>query len=196
MKIKAVIFDLDGTITEPYLDFDAIRKEMGVGEAAGSILELMEEMTPQQREDVERILYVHEQRAVDESTLNPGAQKTLEALGRAGIHVGILTRNRKCNALAIAQKHGLKFDAVIGREDGPVHVVENPVTESSRGHDSQFSQPFPDCSDILHVVQIINDVRRIIAEHIGRQDIFLILNDCQTYHIFNDSVHDLPAGTQ
>ena len=29
MQIKAVIFDLDGTITQPFFDFDAIRKEMG-----------------------------------------------------------------------------------------------------------------------------------------------------------------------
>ena len=28
MAIKAVIFDLDGTITQPHLDFDAIREEM------------------------------------------------------------------------------------------------------------------------------------------------------------------------
>jgi len=28
MPIKAVIFDLDGTITEPYFDFDAIREEI------------------------------------------------------------------------------------------------------------------------------------------------------------------------
>jgi phosphoglycolate phosphatase-like HAD superfamily hydrolase len=37
-----------------------------------------------------------------------------------GISIGVLTRNRKKNALAVAQKHGLEFDAVLGREDGPV----------------------------------------------------------------------------
>ncbi len=31
-----------------------------------------------------------------------------------------MTRNKKDNAFAVAEKHGLKFDAVVGREEGPV----------------------------------------------------------------------------
>jgi HAD superfamily hydrolase (TIGR01509 family) len=120
VPIKAVIFDLDGTITEPFFDFDAMRQEMGLPQDAGPILERMENMTPQQREDAERILHYHEERAVAESTLNPGTKETLDALRQRGIRIGILTRNRRDNALAIADKHGLKFDAVVGREEGPV----------------------------------------------------------------------------
>jgi HAD superfamily hydrolase (TIGR01549 family) len=118
--IKAVIFDLDGTITQPFFDFDAIRKEMGYPSDAGPILELMEKMTKQQRDAAERILREHEDKAVAESTLNPGAKETLEELRRRKILIGILTRNKKENAAAVGDKHGLKFDAVVGREEGPV----------------------------------------------------------------------------
>ena len=31
-----------------------------------------------------------------------------------------MTRNKRSNALAIARKHSLKFDAIVDREDGPV----------------------------------------------------------------------------
>jgi HAD superfamily hydrolase (TIGR01509 family) len=120
MPIKAVIFDLDGTITQPFFDFDAIRQEMGFPSDAGPILELMEKMTPQQRLDAERILQFHEERAVAESTLNPGAREALEELSKRGILIGILTRNMRSNVLAVAEKHGLRFDAVVGREEGPV----------------------------------------------------------------------------
>jgi HAD superfamily hydrolase (TIGR01509 family) len=120
MQIKAVIFDLDGTITQPFFDFDAIRQEMGFQPDAGPILELMEKMTPEQREDAERILQLHEDKAVAESTLNPGARETLEELRKRGILVGILTRNKRENVFAVAAKHGFKFDAVVGREEGPV----------------------------------------------------------------------------
>jgi HAD superfamily hydrolase (TIGR01549 family) len=77
-------------------------------------------MTDQQRQDAEKILHYHEQKAVTESKLNPNAKKTFSALRAAGIRIGVLTRNKRDNALAIAQKHGLQFDTVIGREDGPV----------------------------------------------------------------------------
>ena len=120
MPIKAVIFDLDGTITQPFFDFDTIRREMGYPVDAGPILELMEKMTQQQREAAERILQAHEEKAVAESTLNPGARETLEELRKRKILIGILTRNKKENAFAVAEKHGLKFDAVVGREEGPV----------------------------------------------------------------------------
>ncbi|MFA5239448.1 MAG: HAD family hydrolase [Phycisphaerae bacterium] len=120
IPIKAVIFDLDGTITEPFFDFDAIREEMGLDKNSGPILEAMEKMTPQQRKHVEEILHYHEQKAVTESKLNTGAKQTLSSLRKSGISIGILTRNKRSNALAIAQKHNLQFDAIVDREDGPV----------------------------------------------------------------------------
>ncbi|HUW20960.1 MAG TPA: HAD family hydrolase [Sedimentisphaerales bacterium] len=120
MPIKAIIFDLDGTITRPFFDFDVIREEMGLSRDSGPVLEAMEKMSPQKRKEAERILHLYERRAVTESRLNPGAKPTLRALRQAGIPVGILTRNRRSNALAVARKHGLKFDAIVDRNDGPV----------------------------------------------------------------------------
>lgn len=119
-KIKAVIFDLDGTITAPYLDFDKIRAEIGLAPDTWPLLEAMEKMLPADRKRAEEILYKHEQSAIEHSTLNAGACETLKQLRRMGIRVGVMTRNTRSNASAVAKKHNIQFDAVVDRNDGPV----------------------------------------------------------------------------
>jgi len=69
VMIRAVIFDLDGTITRPFFDFDAIREEMGLPADSGPILETMAKMSPDQRKRAEDILSFHENRAVNRNPL-------------------------------------------------------------------------------------------------------------------------------
>ena len=91
MSIKAVIFDLDGTITKPYFDFDKIREEIGLERNSGPVLESMEKMTPQERKRADEILNYHERKAVLESELNAGAKETLSALRSAGMISNAMT---------------------------------------------------------------------------------------------------------
>ena len=120
MNIKAVIFDLDGTITEPWFDFDAIKRRMGLDPDSGPVWETMQKMGPEQRETVEQILNHYENQAVQESRLNDGVAETLEILNQRGILLGVLTRNTNRNAQSVAKKHGLVFDGYFGRDDGPL----------------------------------------------------------------------------
>jgi HAD superfamily hydrolase (TIGR01549 family) len=120
MPIKTVIFDLDGTITEPTLDFDLIRREMGITPENPSILEALDAMGESEREIAMEVLERHEDHAAACSTLNIGAKETLEELSRSAIPIGILTRNKRSNVIVVEEKHGLHFDAIYAREDGPV----------------------------------------------------------------------------
>lgn len=120
MKIKAVIFDLDGTITEPFLDFDVIRSEIGIEDKDVSILDFIDDLPVDQRRHAEEILKTHEHQAVINSELNQHVTRTLRSLREKSINIGILTRNSRQNALAVLSMHNLDLDAVIAREDGPV----------------------------------------------------------------------------
>ena len=123
---------MDGTITQPFFDFDAIRRQMGLAPDSGPVWEAITQMSDQQRVRAESILDFHEQRAVTQSQLNRGARETLDSIRRAGIGIGILTRNRAGNALAVAEKHNLQFDVVIGRQEGPVKPDAFGVLEICR----------------------------------------------------------------
>ncbi|MCK4886187.1 MAG: HAD family hydrolase [Planctomycetes bacterium] len=120
MAVKAVIFDLDGTITEPFFDFDSIREEMGLDRNAGPVWEIMRQATDTERARLNKILRYHEQRAVDNSSLQPGAKETIEWIRSQGLGVAVLTRNTKDNAVEVARRHNIEFDIFVGREDGPV----------------------------------------------------------------------------
>ncbi len=124
--VRAVIFDLDGTLTEPVLDFDAIRREIGVD---GPILEALESLDAAGRRRAERILGDHEDRAARESRLRPGAHEVVRALERGGVRTAILTRNTRRSLETVLQIHGLRFDALRTREDGPTKPLPDPVLD-------------------------------------------------------------------
>jgi len=117
--IRAVIFDLDGTLTEPFLDFDRIRQEMGLPEGIG-VLEGINRLSIEQKRRAEKILLTYEDHAAQNSKLNEGAKEILDVLRQRGISVGLLTRNLRKNVEMVAAIHGLRFDAIVDRTDGPV----------------------------------------------------------------------------
>jgi len=136
-QATAVIFDLDGTLTRPYFDFDAIRREIGLPtEPRTPVLEAMEKMTPPERARTEAILHRHEEQAARESELWDDTLDVLAAMRTAGHPLGLLTRNSRRSAERVIAKHGLRFDCVYTREDGPVKPSPEPVVAICRRLDA------------------------------------------------------------
>lgn len=127
---SAVIFDLDGTLTKPYLDFDAIRAEIGV--ASGPILEALSRMTPAERESAEAVLIRHEWDAARNGTLYDGAVEVVASCRRGGRPVAVLTRNSRRIVDFILETHGFVFDAIRTREDGAIKPSAEPVLSICR----------------------------------------------------------------
>ncbi|MCA9772492.1 MAG: HAD family hydrolase [Myxococcales bacterium] len=113
-----VVFDLDGTITRPRLDFEAIRTEIGLAPDL-PILEQLVAADAALRSRAEEVLAVHESEAARESELNDGARALFEYLDRHEIPRGVVTRNTRRNAELVARKHGLRFGPIAGRDCAP-----------------------------------------------------------------------------
>ena len=113
-RIKAILFDFDGTLAVLNIDFSAMRerifdlmKHCGIKEEAIQekyLLEIVDEVyqilwkkTPAGAEtfyqESHDILHEVEMKAAEKGRLIPGAEGTLKRLREKGIKVGIITRN-------------------------------------------------------------------------------------------------------
>ncbi|MGF1633048.1 MAG: HAD family hydrolase [Phycisphaerae bacterium] len=127
---RAVLFDLDGTLTEPLLDFPRIKADMGIGDAP--ILEALAAMAGPDRARAEAVLNRHERDAAGRATLNPGCGELLAWLAGAGIGVGIVTRNSRASLERVVAEHGLPASVLISRDCCPPKPDPQPLLEGCR----------------------------------------------------------------
>jgi HAD superfamily hydrolase (TIGR01549 family) len=120
-----VIFDMDGTLTRPFLDFRRIREEIGLPEP---LLETMLALPlGPERNRAFSILERHEDDAAERSELSDGARGVLDFLRARGKRAALVTRNSQKSAARVLEKHALAFDMVVTREDAPVKPRPEPL---------------------------------------------------------------------
>ncbi len=132
--IKAVIFDLDGTLTRPFLDFMKIRTEMGLSIGRTSVLDQIDSLSDEQREEALSILERHEREAAHAAEPNDGVAELFEFLARSGLATGIITRNSERSTATVLDKLGIKVREVITRDSGlPIKPAPEPLAHMARG---------------------------------------------------------------
>ena len=130
MKIKGVIFDMDGTITAPYFDFNKIRDEAGIGDI--DMLDYLGTAVGVEHARVTAVLKKFEDAGVDGAELNRGARELLDELARREMPTALLTRNTRRSVDGVCRKLNLKFDITVTREDGPHKPAPEPIWEIAR----------------------------------------------------------------
>jgi HAD superfamily hydrolase (TIGR01549 family) len=125
MAIRGVIFDMDGTITAPYLDFLRIKKEASIGDV--DMLDYLRNATGAEYERVHNILMRFEEGGVANAKLQRGARTLLRYLARQKIPTALLTRNSRKSVDGVCRKLKLKFDITVTREDGPHKPAPEPI---------------------------------------------------------------------
>lgn len=125
LSMKGVIFDMDGTITECDVDFEAVRREANIPNVP--ILEYIGELEVQKQREVLAVLERHEANAAGTSRLRKGVIEILNKLREKGIKTALLTRNSRRSVETIIGRHNLKFDVVVSRDDAPPKPSPQPV---------------------------------------------------------------------
>lgn len=121
MKIKGIIFDMDGTLFESGYDWKEIRRELGV--KGKFILEYFKTLPEEERKRKEKRLEEIEEEMTKKGRLRPGVKELLSYLKSHKITLALFTNNTRRNADYIVKRYNLPFDVVVTREDG-VHKPE------------------------------------------------------------------------
>jgi len=129
-KIKAVLFDFDGTLTQPgAIDFQAVKASIGCPPDQ-PILEFIASLRDDARQaEAHAILHAMELKAARKSRPNGGVNDLLHYLKRHGLPIGVLTRNSLESVVTALQQFSRlsidDFDVVITRDD-PVRPKPHP----------------------------------------------------------------------
>jgi HAD superfamily hydrolase (TIGR01549 family) len=129
--IRGVIFDLDGTLVDSGLDFEQMRREMGLP-AGMPILEGIARLGEAEAERCRRILHEHEWAGYERATLLPGVAELLACLRERDLRVGVVTRNSRDVSLATLARLEVNCDTLMTRDDGPIKPDPWPVAETCR----------------------------------------------------------------
>jgi len=122
---RAILFDMDGTLTCPMLDFPKIRAEMGIGDRP--ILEALADLDESRRSLAQNVLLDHEERASRESNLNPGCAELIAWLIDRSIAIALVTRNSTASTRVVLKRHQLRIDVAITRDDGVFEPSPQPL---------------------------------------------------------------------
>jgi HAD superfamily hydrolase (TIGR01549 family) len=116
--VRGIVFDLDGTVVDSALDFDAMRREMNLP-AGRPVLEALAAMHEDEAHRCRAILHRHEQAGAERAVPVAGVLDFLRLLDDRGVRRAVWTRNARAATLATLERLNLTFDRVVTREDAP-----------------------------------------------------------------------------
>ena len=150
--IKAVVFDLDGTLVDSRLDFAAICNDIGWPAGTPLLEQLATVSCLTEKSRVEQIIHQHELAGADAASWIPGALESLQQLTEQGWPLAILTRNMRAATQRVIERLQIPISLVLTRED--CAAKPDPAGLQLIARQLQLS-----CAEILYVGDYLFDLQ-------------------------------------
>jgi len=124
IPIRGVIFDMDGTLTIPCIDFKLMRERVGILE--GDILTIAAQFPEPKRTEAFQTIHEIEVESRVRLELQPGITKLLQFLKENGIHTGIVSRNSQSSMEYFIEKLGFDHFSHKITRDQPFQLKPHP----------------------------------------------------------------------
>lgn len=116
-NLQAILFDMDGTLTVPHIDWESLRARVGVPEGAG-IMEHIYQLPPDEARRADGMVRETEREAALAAAPNQGLGELFEGLDRSPLRRALITNNHREAMERVVAAFGLSFDVMLCREDG------------------------------------------------------------------------------
>ena len=128
--IRAVVFDMDGTLIDSTYDWPEIRRSLGV--TGASIIDDLNGLPEPDRSRRWAQLQEIEGTATDGANLHEGARELLDLLSNHDLATALVTNNSSANTRHLLTRFGLQFDVVLTRDSGLWKPSGAPISEAVR----------------------------------------------------------------
>jgi len=154
--IVGVIFDMDGTLVKPCIDFEDMRKRIyAIADSDpimlagrpnnGDVLEIYEALSDDGKIQAKAVFDDIERKAIADMELMDGLGELCKFLDKRGIQKAILTRN-VCKSVRVMQEKLC--------HEFPVKEFSPAVSRNTKGKDGNVLLPKPAPDGILHICDI------------------------------------------